>query len=225
MSLYRVGIGLFLFLLTPCVSQQVRFNYNNDPQVIRDVLKDAHVSGSLVFSGGCRFRDRTAPVPSVGTSRHSGSVRETLQNMLAVNSKMRVTQDPDGMIRIVEEDVPTDILEVKIHRVSFPGSEPISFDQSSGPLYMNGRYQALTTILATPEVAAFKKAHHIDSDGTERVPGNLLSQSKSLELTGELNDVTVSQALDYVLKTFPGYWVYEDASCENGDRAVRFKFY
>ena len=60
MSLYRVGMGLFLFLLTPCVSQLVRFNYNNDPQVIRDVLKDAHVSGSLVFSGGCKFQDRTA---------------------------------------------------------------------------------------------------------------------------------------------------------------------
>ena len=98
-------------------------------------------------------------------------------------------------------------------------------DQISGPLYTNGRYQALTTILATPEVAASKKAHHIDSDGTERVPGNFLSQSKSPELIGELNDVTVSQALDYVLKTFPGYWVYEDANCENGDRAVRFKFY
>jgi hypothetical protein len=90
---------------------------------------------------------------------------------------------------------------------------------------MHGPYVALTTILAAPEVTAFKKAHTIDSDGTRRVPGNILSQSKLPEVAGELNNVTLSQALDSVLKTFPGYWVYEDASCADGSRAVRFCFY
>jgi hypothetical protein len=81
------------------------------------------------------------------------------------------------------------------------------------------------TILATPEVTAFQEAHHIDFDSTSRVPGNLFSPANSPEVSGELSDVTLSQALDYVLKTFPGYWVYEDASCEDGSRSVRFKFY
>ncbi len=225
MSPYRVTFGLILFFLTPCLGQQVVYKFNDDAQLIRDVLKDAHVSGSLVFSGGCKFQDRTAPVPTVRVRRDISSTRETLQGMLAGNSKIRVTQDSDGMIRMVEADVPTDILEVKIHHVSFPTSEPIFFDQSWGPQYMNGPYPALRIIMATPEVAAFKKAHHIDSDGTGRVPGNFLSQSKSPQVTGELDEVTLSQALDYVLKTFPGYWVYEDASCEDGNRAVRFHFY
>jgi hypothetical protein len=82
----------------------------------------------------------------------------------------------------------------------------------------------LGAILATPEVTAFQKDHHIDDDDTGRLAGNILSGSRFPEVTGELNDVTLSQALDYVLKTFPGYWVYEDASCEGGSRAIRFHF-
>jgi hypothetical protein len=225
MSHYRVAAGVILVLLTPCLSQQVVFNFNNSTQVLRDVLKDAHVSGSVVFSGGCKFRDRSGPLPHVGMRLDFGSVRETLRRMLAANSKIRVTQDPDGTVRIAESDVPTDILEVKIHHVSFPASTPLSSDGSPVLLHMHGPFVALMTILATPEVTAFKEAHHIDFDSMSRVPGNFLSPTNSPEVSGELTDVTLTQALDYVLKTFPGYWVYEDASCEDGSRAVRFKFY
>jgi hypothetical protein len=41
---------------------------------------------------------------------------------------------------------------------------------------------------------------------------------------GELNNVTVAQALDHVLQTFPGFWLYQN--CHNPDEArkisVRF---
>ena len=129
------------------------------------------------------------------------------------------------MIRMVESDVPTDILDVKIHHVSFPASEPDSFDEARRPLYMAGILIALKTILRAPELVAFEEEHRIKDNYSLRLEGAVLSWSKGPEATGELNDVTVSQALDYVLKTFPGYWVYEDGSCENGDRAVRFTFY
>jgi hypothetical protein len=66
---YRVAVVLILVLLTPSLGQQLVFNYNNDPQLIRNVLTEAHVSGSLVFSGGCKFQDRKAPVPTVGVRR------------------------------------------------------------------------------------------------------------------------------------------------------------
>jgi len=35
-------------------------------------------------------------------------------------------------------------------------------------------------------------------------------------LSGELDNVTVSKALDYILKTFPGLWTYQD--CEGAKR-------
>jgi len=41
-----------LALLNTCLGQQVKFGFDNDPERIGEVLKDEHVSGSLVFSGG-----------------------------------------------------------------------------------------------------------------------------------------------------------------------------
>jgi len=221
MSSGKLTSLFFLVLLNPCLSQQVTVKFNNDPRVIRDVLLEAHLSGSMVFSGGCKFQDRTAPVPFVGMRRDLGSVSETLGQMLTVNSKMRVTQDKDGMIRMAEADVPTDILDVKIHYISFKVPDV----HGSSDYTLHGPWVALWTILRSPEVESFRKAHHIDlARGMDRLPGNVTDASVP-DVTGELYDVTLSKALDYVLKTSPGYWVYEDASCEDGTRAVRFKFY
>jgi len=218
MSSFRFAVALAAVFATPCLGQQVTFRFNNDPQRIGDVLRESHVSGSLIFSGGCKFHDRTAPVPSVGMRRDLGSVRETFQRMLAVNSEIRVAQDPDGMIRMVEEGVPTDILDVRIHHISFDDSHRPGAEGRS----LHGGFAALMVILAAPEVRAFKKAQ-IDPS-VFRLEGIMWDPSGP-DVTGELNDVTVSQALDYVLKTFPGYWVYEDASCEDGSRTVSFRFY
>jgi hypothetical protein len=140
--------------------------------------------------------------------------------MLADYPKMKVTQDPNRMIRMTEEGVPTDILEVRIHHLSFdvPSSESSSF----GPAY-RGPNMAWRTILATPEVRAFRKAHNIGPDAFE-LPENGSDSSLPI-VSGELEDVTVSQALDYILKTAPGYWVYENCITEDGRREVFFWFY
>ena len=42
---------------------------------------------------------------------------------------------------------------------------------------------------------------------------------------GNLNDVTLAQALDYVLKTFPGFWAYENCQREDGTRVVFFEIF
>jgi hypothetical protein len=46
-------------------------------------------------------------------------------------------------------------------------------------------------------------------------------------VSGELNNVTLSEALDYMLKTFPGLWVYENCHGSGNDktRVVVFAFY
>ena len=45
------------------------------------------------------------------------------------------------------------------------------------------------------------------------------------EVPGELNAVTVLQALDYILKAFPGFWIYENCTLLDGGRSVNFDFY
>ena len=135
------------------------------------------------------------------------------------------------MIRMFEQGVPTDILDLKIHHISFGDSGEDSahgtsaFDGGRHPLSFHGPWIAMMTILQAPEVEAFEKAHNIEPNpAMYRLPGNALGQGLP-DVRGELNDVTLSQALDYVLSVVPGYWVYEDASCEDGTRQVRFAFY
>lgn len=41
-------------------------------------------------------------------------------------------------------------------------------------------------------------------------------------ISGELNDVTLADALDYVLKTFPGFWLYQDCETQDQQRVVYF---
>jgi len=41
---------------------------------------------------------------------------------------------------------------------------------------------------------------------------------------GELNDVTVEQALDHVLQTFPGFWFYQNCHDPQGRRKISVGF-
>ena len=80
----------------------------------------------------------------------------------------------------------------------------------------------LQFITHAPEVETFMKDHGI------RQPPRMINQSSSPvpRVSGELNNITLSEALDYMLKTFPGLWVYENCpgSGEN-KRVVVFAFY
>jgi hypothetical protein len=211
-----------LVSLAPCFGQQVSLKFGYGPQKpMLDVLSKAHVSGSLVYSGACKpHSSQNASVPYVHAPREIGSPVEILQDMFAENPKMRVTQNPDGIVRMAEMGVPTDILEVRIRHIVF---EDQNIDSSLGRLSFRGPNMVMMTILGSPEVKAFEEAHNIELTGF-RTPGNAVDSGLPL-VSGELNDVTVSQAFDYILKTFPGFWVYENCSFEDGSRSVHFWFY
>jgi hypothetical protein len=124
--------------------------------------------------------------------------------MFAGDPKMQVMQEPNGTIRMMESDVPRDLLDFRIMY--------ISFDTEHGGL--DSPVFALWEILAQPELKTFM---------VEKKLGPTLPDSfrfsvpaSDVRISGELYYVTVSQALDYILKTFPGFWAYE--TCENGDR-------
>ncbi len=132
---------------------------------------------------------------------------------------MQVTQE-DGMMRMIEKNVPTDLLKVKIHDLSFFPQDTKENDAVYGPR------MAMRVILNSPEVVAFGKAQNIGNlpspDHGFALPGDCCGPGRIVH--GELHDVTVSQALDYVLQTFPGYWIYENCVTEEGARSVYFNF-
>ena len=126
---------------------------------------------------------------------------------------MRITEEP-GIIRMAELDIPTDLLDFKIHHLSFDVFPP---ELSHGPGV------ALMAIQANPEVIAFRKEHNIKPIG-DRFGGPGDAGSPQPVVSGELRDITVSQAMDHVLKTFPGFWIYENCMNEDGQRTVYFSF-
>ena len=184
--------------------------------IIASVLNRAHASGSLVYSGRCENNGGTFDLPSLRlpADRNTPPLR-MLREMFADDPKMHVTQDANGKIRMVETDVPRDLLDLRIVQVSF----------SSGPHILNNGDEASLQIMATPDVKNYMTANNIGPV----VPDFRLfigpTSPNAPHISGDLYFVTVSEALDYILKTYPGFWAYE--SCENGDkgRTVHLNFF
>jgi hypothetical protein len=116
---------------------------------------------------------------------------------------------------MVQTDVPSDLLDVKIRHISFRAHGPTAVGY--------GANSALILILSTPEVVAFMKAHNLGPREDELpAPGNSGSGRRAY---GELDNLTVSQALDYVLQIFPGIWIYQTFPSVEGKRKVFLNFY
>jgi len=210
---------------------------------ILDVLDKAKLSGSLEFSGSCNtpgfaeFPQLRAPVTS------GGSPLQTLREIFADDPAMRVTQHADGTIRMIEKNVPTDILNVRIGHILF-GSD------GSGVYSANS---ALELILSSPEINLYMKAHDINLphenfrfisfesnaitirdlphiEGTTvtappEMPAVGTNPDWVTHIEGSLDNVTFSETMDHIVKTFPGIWLYEN--CPRSDtrkRIVLFRF-
>jgi hypothetical protein len=174
---------------------------------ILGVMSRAHLSGSL---GYCNLPVNTTPVGPTTPPL------QALREMLADNKDMRVMQDPDGTIRMLEKTVPQDLLNVKIGHISFDE------EQKKKPNSMYFDILAMDFITGTPEVKTFMRDQGISFG--PKVINRAMSPHPSV--SGELNDVTLAQALDYMLKTFRGLWIYEECPGTIGSkRIVNFFFY
>ena len=198
MTSYRSKVASVLVLLTTCVGQD---NGSIDPvwafSYIGTALNKAQASGSLSYWGYCDSNGGPADFPKLRIPRNKeASPLQTLREMFADDSKMRVTQEPGGTIRMAETDVPRDLLDLKISHLSFITKPP---DGIKNPI------QALWVILRAPEVKTFMTAQNIGP----ALPDFFFASFpiyRDSHISGELEDVSVEQALDYVLQTYPGFW-------------------
>lgn len=203
-----------LFLVGSCLGQH---KAGADQTVavpeVQKILSSAQLSGSLEYWGLCDvFKPRPPELKLRPVSAgHEGSALDVLQEMFADDTKMRVTQQSDGKIRMAETDVPQDLLEVKIHHLSFPSD-------------YHGPKMAVMAILQSPEVMHFITDRNIVPMGGWSLPGDDSIAIHKPSVPGELNDVTVAQALDYILQTFPGFWTYQNCYDPDGVRTVSFGF-
>ena len=155
----KITAAVLLLTGTIVIAQSGRFggSYDSNRQFIGKVLNTAHLSGSLIRSGTCRsHHSRSAQPPTVRAPRSLDSPIKILRDMLSDYPNMNVTQDQSGLIRMVEAGVPTDILDVKIHHLSFDNS---SDDSPLRGQSFRGPNMAWLEIWETPEVQSFVKAH------------------------------------------------------------------
>jgi hypothetical protein len=203
----------FALVLSPYLGGQDRggTSFGEVRTEIGDVLSRAHLSGSVEYWSGCDFRVTYPDFPKLrAIPNHDGPTLDLLRQMFSVDPEMVVSQDAGGRIRMIEKDVPGDLLNVKIHHLVFP------------PEY-HGPNAAAIAILKTPEVIAFRKEHNIGPEAEWRpgaaFPSDAFATGKP-SVRGDLHEVTVREALDYVLMTFPGFWFYENCQNPEGGRRV-----
>ena len=220
MTSHRLTAAFVFLFLTVCVGQAgTGFEAIVDLQLVHRILGTAQVPGSLAYSS-CGFNNRVPDdLPRMRVlPDYSGPPKNVLEKIFADDPAMRVTQEEGGTIRMMETDVPTDLLNLKIHHLSFYPSDVSTSDPVHGP------QMAVLAVLETPEVMAFGKTHNIrglpSPDRRMIMPGNCCGGGRVMH--GELDDVTVSQALDHVLQTFPGFWVFENCVSKEGERSVYF---
>jgi len=218
MSICRIAMTVFLALVGSCLSQgKGGVDQRAARPEVQRILSIEGRSGSLEYWGFCDPNKDWPDFPEPrSVSNRKGSALDLLQWMFADDPKMQVTQDRDGKIRMVEADVPQDILQVKIHHISFAMPYTNGAIAHSGPM-------AVYALLNMPEVIAF-----MDQNIGRKVqwedwgmPGQLVLEGPSVP---ELNDVTVEQALNEVLQTFPGFWSYQNCHDPQGRRKISVGF-
>ena len=192
-----------------------------------EVLNTAGISASLEFSGSCNSLVGTDfpefPQFNTAAAAKGATPLETVRQMFAGNTTVRVSQDADGTIRIVQRDTPLDFLNVKVARISFATAQsPVR------PIFYSGN-DALVYILSAPEVNRFIEEHNIQKLGfpiagpmapSPPPPNTLHFYPRPLE------NVTVFEAMDYIVKAFPGIWIYQNCAERNTrKRYVYLSFY
>jgi hypothetical protein len=212
----KLSITCTIMLVTCLLAQDRGGTPPGDGRILLGgVFSKAHASGSLEYRGVCNFRRFYPDFPKIrAVPNHEGSPVELLREMFSVDPEMRVSQDADGTIRMIEEDVPSDLLDLKIHQLTWLAG-------------FHGPNMAITAIMKTPEVIAFRKDHNLGpaAEWTTSFSwtGDALASGKP-SLTGSLHDVTVRQALDYLLQTFHGFWLYENCNNPEGGRLMHVEF-
>lgn len=214
----RLILWLGAFIATSCLCHAQGVTSGRKDVAARstmvEVLGKTPFSGSLEYSGDCDTSQELPVLPAVRVplKGENSSPLMTLREIFTDDYEMQVTKETGGTIRMVESGVPKELLDVTIRKLSFKDI----YDPKS----------AEAMIISAPEVQDFMKAHGIERDPFRRgVRGLRQGPGPGLpHMSEDLDNVTVQQALDHLLKTFPGFWVYQNCLSETGGRVVAFDY-
>jgi hypothetical protein len=196
----------------------------NPVQPVLNVLKEAKAPASLQFFGKCKsfsypgFPD--FPPMSVDSSASESPVQR-LRSIFSDDPAMQIRQAPDGSIEMIEENMPQDILDIKIGGITFNSAMSGGFNNPNG---------AINFVLGYPEVQNFITLHSIQFPYP--LSGGVFSHiigepdRSRPHISSSFQNVTVRFLLNEIAKTFQNLWIYENCpTSPGGSRVVYIRSY
>jgi hypothetical protein len=178
-------------------------------------LKPERKSVRLDYRGACESSNSDVIVfPSIKLSspREEGSSLSKVTEMLRDNRDISVNDGAGGIIRIKVPGVSGAILQTKIAQITLDRDE--QYDPNA----------AIRAILNAKEVQSAANQTHtrlaLSVGGLENIPSKGMPHLEQF-----WKDVTVDQALDRVLRAFPGLVEYKECIRPNGDSLFDVRYY
>ena len=196
-------VGALLLSSTPQTQEYHRATrgWTTVENYVQQMFFDMHGSGSMVFRGTCRDTQQGRVVysdelshPPQGPFKNLG---EAMTAVSALDPHVSWLRDADGLIRVNDDRLIGDVLQVRLKRVRFKRVVDAT--------------RAVEVVMSASEVTDYLQRNHIEQEilrTASVTPGRDLP-----ELSDELREVTVAQALDRIIRFFPGLWVYGECSC------------
>lgn len=209
----RIMPGLLILLLSSGAQAQefrpLSKGWTRVENFVQEMFFLTHSSGSLTLHGECRVTQQGSVVVSDILSRPpEGPFRDLDEAMAAVSQLdpyLSWTRDKDGLIRVSDDRVNDDVLNIHLERVQFV--------READP------NEAIRVVLSAPEVQKYFKKKHIEQGTMLILPMNSTGLPK---LSGDLHNVTVEEALDRIVAFFPGLWIYSQCTSD-GHRLVEIR--
>lgn len=195
---------LFLVAAQICLSQSVKGPSEDVGNFVRKSFFLTHSSGSLLLSRKCTENGEvSAPLSKTPEGRFN-TIDDALAALSKSNPEFTWNRDSAGMIRIRDQRTEDDVLHIRLKHLYFKGVT------NSG--------EAVHDIVSEPAVREYFKRNRIEYGLVFNHLG--ASTSNTRTLSGDVKDITVGEALDLVVRFFPGLWTYSECKTAGGRRVV-----
>jgi hypothetical protein len=192
-------------------------NRNQDMLVrgVRPVLKANGAAGRIYVHSKCLGDSGNLlyfPRIQLKSGAKGKAGLAAIQDILAKNKDVAVTERQPGLIGIWAGDVSNDLLSTKIHVLKL------------GPRQRYNYYDAIEAIISAQEVQAKMRELHMD-EFTNFASYPILSPDPKLRhLPASLTNLTMDEALDRVALAFGGLVIYKECNGQNRTRLFSVAF-
>jgi len=212
----RMTSGILVFLAVAAIQVQAQkakspttappLRTNSVDNFAVESFLNTGTSGSIIVTGPCKkgpygdgvLTDLVSIPDPAGFKR----IDETLDNLSGVSDHYAWTRQNDGLVQLKDNRATAPLLRLELQRVEL--TKVVNLED------------AIDKLLAATEVKAFLDRNHIalepvfdgGSMWNEKMTRQLSKSRTAPKYSLTLTKVTVEEALNSAVRTFPGVWVY-----------------